>query len=163
MTITQMSKRICYIVGAGENSGIRFLPSEDDLVIAADGGYRYLLDAGIRTDIVVGDFDSSAAPSAHPYVVRLKKEKDDTDTGAAVQLGLQKGYTDFVFYGCTGGRIEHTIANIQLLDGLAERRCRGVLVGKEERYTVIKDSTLVLSADNRGRISVFFLENRRKA
>jgi len=149
--------KICYIVGAGENSGICFSPAEDDLVIAADGGYQYLLSAGIRTDIVVGDFDSLGAPPEHPHVVRLKQEKDETDMGAAIQLGVQKGYQKYIIYGGTGGRMEHTLANIQLLNGLANQHCRGELVGNGQRYTVIKNDALELPAHLQGKISVFTL------
>lgn len=150
-----MSTKICYIVGAGEEVPLRFVPCEDDLVIAADGGYRYLLAAGIRADIVVGDFDSLGSPPDHPHIVRLKKEKDETDTGAAVQIGLENGYRNFIIYGGTGGRFEHTFANIQLLTGLAATYCRGELIGHGQRYTVIQNGTLEFAAGNKGRISVF--------
>ena len=48
---------ICYIVGAGEPF-VPFSPKENDYVIAADGGYERLCTAGIRTDLLLGDFDS---------------------------------------------------------------------------------------------------------
>lgn len=38
-------------------------------------------------------------------------EKDDTDTLAAVKLGLERECTDFWIYGGTGGkRLDHTLA-----------------------------------------------------
>ncbi|NLG03515.1 MAG: thiamine diphosphokinase, partial [Clostridia bacterium] len=48
----------CYIVGAGDFDRDRFTPSPGDYIIAADGGYRHLSDAGISPDLVLGDFDS---------------------------------------------------------------------------------------------------------
>ena len=47
----------CFIVGAGDFYG-GFSPSENDLVIAADGGLLHLLQRGIKPDVVIGDFDS---------------------------------------------------------------------------------------------------------
>lgn len=53
------SMKKCYIVGAGDFFG-NITPCEDDLVIAADGGFDRLLSLGIVPDILVGDFDSLA-------------------------------------------------------------------------------------------------------
>ena len=49
--------KTCYIIGAGEEFQ-PFSPRTDDLVIAADGGYRYLKKNDIRPALIVGDFDS---------------------------------------------------------------------------------------------------------
>ena len=40
---------ICYIVGSGEFTSRDLNPHPNDLVIAADGGYRYLEKAGIKS------------------------------------------------------------------------------------------------------------------
>lgn len=152
-----MEKGKCYIVGAGETAGLDFLPTENDFVIAADGGYRYLLAASIKADIVIGDFDSLGCAPVHPFVVQLKSEKDETDVYEALKIGLERGYREFVIYGGTGGRIEHTFANIQLLNDLANRGCRGTLVGINQNMTVIKNSALELNKKHQGRISVFSL------
>ena len=37
-----MKKKICYVIGAGENYGLDFRPEPDDYVVAADGGLKYL-------------------------------------------------------------------------------------------------------------------------
>ena len=117
----------CYIVGAGENYGLNFTPEEDDYVIAADAGYKYLLEAGITPDMVVGDFDTLKYVPDHPNIVQLKPEKDITDTWEAVTKGFEKGYKEFHLYACMGGRVEHSIANFQLLSHIAEEGGRGYL------------------------------------
>ena len=53
-----MGRKICYITGAGENWGIDFVPSANDYVIAVDGGLRYLQEANVDADLVIGDFDT---------------------------------------------------------------------------------------------------------
>lgn len=105
----------CYIIGAGEFTPRGLAPQPGDLVIAADGGYRYLAAQGIRPHILLGDFDSLGEPPALAGVelIRHPVRKDDTDTGLALSVGWQRGYRDFALYGCGGGRIDHLLANFQ--------------------------------------------------
>ena len=77
---------ICYIIGAGEDCGLDFVPTGDDLVIAADGGYAVTRKAGIRPNLVVGDFDSLGAAPEGECVITLPVVKDVTDTWAAIEL-----------------------------------------------------------------------------
>jgi len=67
----------CYIVGAGEFFG-SIHPCEEDLVIAADGGVRYLLSKGIIPDVIVGDFDS------------LSENEDETNVFLTEAMGRVK-------------------------------------------------------------------------
>ena len=53
-----MKHNTCYIIGAGEDFGLDFSPSDGDLIIAADGGLERLRAAGIKPDLIIGDFDS---------------------------------------------------------------------------------------------------------
>ena len=111
-----MDTKICYLFGAGEQSPCHIELGKDDLVIAVDGGFNYLEKIGLRADYVLGDFDSVSASSNLPSdCIRHPKEKDDTDMMLAARLGLEKGYTNFEIYGGLGGRLDHTLANIQTL------------------------------------------------
>lgn len=150
----------CYIVGAGECFGLDFSKDEGDYIIAADAGYRYLMEAGKVPDMVVGDFDTLKYLPEHPNVVQLPCEKDVTDTWEAVTRGLDKGYKEFHIYGCTGGRIEHTIANIQLLARIAEEGGSGYLYDEKSILTVIKDSEIAFDESFTGYISVFSLSEK---
>lgn len=152
-----MSVGICYIVGAGEEPGVSFTPQKDDFVIACDGGYSWCDRMGIRIDLVVGDFDSLGYLPTHPNLIRLMPEKDDTDTKVAVSEGLKRGYREFAIYGGTGGRISHTIANIQLLSDLAARGCHGSLIGKHAWYRVICNEEICFDERMSGYLSVFCL------
>ena len=152
--------KTCYIVGAGDFGDGTLCPREEDLVIACDGGYAHCMERGIRMDLVAGDFDSLGYLPEHPQVSRLKPEKDDTDTGWAVQEGWRRGYRDFVIYGGSGGRISHTIANVQLLADLAARGGHGIMVGRGSWYRVIRDEEITFSAAERGFLSVFCLGDR---
>jgi len=148
----------CFIVGAAPDSGpIRFTPEPGDLVIAADGGYARLKALGISPDIAIGDFDSLGFVPDGACVHAT--EKNDTDMMLAVRLGLQKGYQSFEIYGGLGGRIGHTVANIQALTFLARRAARGTLIADGTRATVIHCGSIAFSAAARGFLSVFALDS----
>ncbi len=150
-----MKKGICYVVGAGENCGIDFQPAKEDFVIAADAGLSYLEQAGIRADLVIGDFDSLSARPQHHNVVALRTEKDDTDMLAAVREGIREGYLDFYLYCGTGGRMDHTLANLQVLAFLAESGRQGFLMDRDSVMTVITDRKIAFDRIASGYVSVF--------
>ncbi len=143
----------CYIIGAGECSRLLLQLKDEDYVIAVDGGYEYSKE--YRMDLVVGDFDSLGYIPNHPNVIKLLPEKDDTDMLVAIKEGLKAGYETFHIYGGLGGRMDHTIANIQHLAYLAERGARGYLYGDESVMTVISNGSMSFPADAAGYVSVF--------
>ncbi len=156
-----MEAGICYVVGAGEFCPRGLTPGPGDLVIAADGGFAALEGLGRSPDLVVGDFDSLGHRPDHPQVVALPVEKDDTDMHSAIRLGWERGYRAFRLYGGTGGRIDHTLANIQSLAWLASQGGRGWLVGPDWTATVLSDGgALTLEAGRQGTVSVFCLGDR---
>jgi len=146
----------CYIAGAGEFND-KIQPGENDYIIAANGGYAALKSRGITPDLVVGDFDSLEKEPSHPNVVRSPVEKDDTDMMLAVKQGLERGYTSFLINGGLGGRLDQTIANIQILAYIAERNARGILTGNDVNVTAIKNSAMQISRGEKqnGTVSIF--------
>ena len=154
------SKPVCYIFGAGQPPACPPETGAGDLVVAADGGYAWTQAAGIRTDVVIGDFDSLGhVPELSgdgPVVVSLPAEKDETDTLAALRYGLERGFRCFHIYGGTGGRLDHTVANIQCLVYLAVRGARGYLHDRDTVLTAF-GGEILLAARLHGTISVFAL------
>jgi len=152
----------CIIVGAGEFFPDRPpKPLPGDLLIAADGGYKYLKELNLRPDLLVADFDSLTidAPDDIP-VMRFKSEKDDTDMGLAISEGIRSGCTDFFIYGGTGGRADHTFANYQALIALARKGLRGYLMDKSGLVTAVCGSSLHLNPLSSGMVSVFAADTR---
>lgn len=142
-------------MGAGEYYG-GFLKDPGSLVIAADAGFLRLRSLGVEPDIIIGDFDSVQTIPAGPNVIILPREKDDTDTAAAVRYGLERGCRDFHIWGGTGGaRADHTAANIQLLAFLSQRGAQGRLYGSGEVITAITDGTLKITGERGSYVSVF--------
>lgn len=145
----------CYIFGAGEYFSEKVTVSDDDFVIAADGGYNYTLKEGIIPDIILGDFDSLKDIPKGANVLTYPKEKDETDTLIAIREGLEKGCTQFHIYGGTGGRFDHTIANIQCVAMLSKKQIKAYLYGEKYVLTAITNSKIEFSEDEQGYISVF--------
>ena len=125
--------RRCWLIFAGgPENGTPCLPVPDHgYVICADSGLRLCERLHIAPDLVLGDFDSlGAVPEQYPHLT-VPAEKDDTDTLLAVRCALEKGFEDIRIYGAFGGRLDHTLANIQTLEFCHEHGVRGVLIGSE--------------------------------
>lgn len=149
-------KRICYVVGAMSLSlGLRPYPAPGDYVIAADRGYDSLMAYGVTPDLVVGDFDSLGYAPQHPNVVQLPKMKDDTDMVYALRKGLELGYRRFVLLGGVGGRLEHTLANLQALDWLTTQGAQGFLAGEKTVATALRGTSIQFPVTMSGFLSTF--------
>ncbi|HIT01683.1 MAG TPA: thiamine diphosphokinase [Candidatus Enterenecus merdae] len=146
---------VCYIFGSGEY-GVQWpRMGQGDLIIAADGGYAQLEVRGVIPHLLVGDFDSLGYVPAHPHIVRHPAAKDDTDTALAIREGWARGLREFHIYGGMGGRLDHTLANLQLLVGLAQQGGAGFLVGEQAVATALTAGALRFPAGYQGTLSVF--------
>ena len=144
----------CIIFGAAEFDRLAEPICPGDFVIAADGGLRHTKTLQIVPNEILGDFDSLGyvpeASTVYPV------EKDDTDTMLAVRRGLELGYRRFVIYGgLEGRRLDHTVANFQTLQFLADHGAVGFLVGNNHIVTVVKDGAVRFDPACTGNISVF--------
>lgn len=131
--------RTCYLVCAGEGAELSFTPREGDLVIAVDGGAKYVKECGLKADLFLGDFDSLGHVPNGENVIKLKAEKDETDTFAAASEGLRRGYKNFVLFCALGGRLSHTLANLNVLNFLFRRGANAKIVGKNVELFLIRD------------------------
>ena len=151
-----MLDRVCFIIGAGDvDPNLRIDLQEGDLLIAADAGWQTAEKLGLTPHLVIGDFDTLPAPAHRTDTIVLPCEKDVTDMRAAVDLGLERGYTRFALYGGTGGRLAHTLANLQLLDYVSQKNCRGFLIGGGTVSTAVTNGALDFPSHMGGYLSVF--------
>ncbi|MDE6645695.1 MAG: thiamine diphosphokinase [Malacoplasma sp.] len=155
-----MKNKICYIIGAGKNYGLDFIKQDKDFIIAADGGLNHLKKIKIKPDLVIGDFDSVIKTPKDLNIIKLKVDKDDTDTFAAITKGLDLGYQKFVIYCGTGFRFDHTIANIQTLAFLANQNKQGFIIDKSVIITAIKNNKIEFPKIKNGYISVFSFSDK---
>lgn len=152
-----MGNKQCYIVGAGEFENAHIEIKEENIIIAADGGLKYLEDLKILPDVVVGDFDSYGRVPEYENLIVHPVRKDDTDLELAMSIGYEKGYNDFRLYGVCGGRVDHTIANIQMAFGYAQKACRVFLFGVGYTCLICGPGKITFNEDYKGTISVFAL------
>ena len=154
----------CIIFGAGSYYGLTRRPEPGDYIIAADGGWQYCKQEGIVPDLLLGDFDSLAVVPDFAHIHRVPVEKDDSDMMLAIKRGLERGETLFHLYGGMGGqRTDHTVANLQALLYLADHGAEGWLHGRGERWTAIRDGSIVFPARPEGILSVFCVDRTLRA
>lgn len=117
----------CIIITSYQSAAIRsyFDFHEDDFIICADGGYSCARAEAIKPHAVIGDFDSvsfdlvgkdpALLETGSPCIIRVAAEKDDTDTMICLKYGMDQGFDDFRVLGGLGGRLDHTVANLQTM------------------------------------------------
>lgn len=128
-------------------------------VITADKGLDYALKAGIVPDLCVGDFDSAECDiPENVECIRSVPEKDDTDTIMAANIAVERGFKHLRFLCALGGRLGHTLANIQMLYGLKKHGIDAEMYGDNERVEILLNETKLIKRFN-GYLSVFAYEN----
>ena len=146
------------IFGAGDYDGALFSYTENAYLVAADGGYRHLRERGVTPDLAVGDFDSLGALPTGVQVKRYPVRKDETDMALAAAAAREAGCDELFLFGGTGGRFDHTFANIALLHSLAREGVTAYLADAHGVMTVLAEGDEALfSPDCKGYLSVFSL------
>ena len=169
--MTNIKNGSCIIIGAGDLTvgSIPYDP-EKDYVIAADGGLMYCQVLELEPDLIIGDFDSLdeefgeavkvIRENCPEKVTTLPSEKDDTDLLAAVKRGLELGYRRFRLYGANGGRLEHTIANIQTLKFLKEHDAVGYIMDGNGMILLAQNETVSFRDTMEGYVNVFSMNEK---
>ena len=157
----------CIVIGAGDLTLGNIAVGEEDFVIAVDGGLGYCGVLEVEPDLLIGDFDSVSEEEEKAVrlleqeipdrVIRLAREKDDTDMLAALKEGLARGYRQFHIYAGTGGRFDHTLANIQCLLYLKKRDAVGYLIDGTGMMLVICGEAVHFRKNLEGTLSLFSL------
>lgn len=118
-----------------------------DCMIAADSGMNFLHRNGIVPDIIAGDFDSAKEEDVAYYqrlndvqVIKLNPVKDDTDTEFVIREAIRRGATEITVLGATGTRLDHVLANVNLLGIGLEEGINIQLVDKHNRIRMISDT-----------------------
>ena len=111
----------------------------------------------VDADALIGDFDSMPAPDeAALAITHFPVEKDDTDTILCVNRALALGYDDLLLIGGVGGRLDHTLANVQTLVYAAERHAHIELSDGNIWMTVLTGGSIEVPR-RPGKLSVFAL------
>lgn len=117
-------------------------PTDGDLCIAADGGYKNALKLGHNIHIAVGDFDSFPKDKIGDAVeiIALPTEKDLTDSQVCIETAIARGADEIILIGGLSGRLDHTLANLSILQDLHARHIHGYITDGDNRAHFIRNS-----------------------
>ncbi|MFI2855782.1 thiamine diphosphokinase [Paenibacillus sp. JSM ZJ436] len=116
------SDRIVIVTGGQMSPALLEHIEDDDFLIGADRGALYLIEHGLTPHIALGDFDSVTREEM--MVIQKNSgevwscdpiSKDLTDTEMAFNLAIDRSPKQILIIGGTGTRMDHTLANIQML------------------------------------------------
>ena len=124
-----------------------------ELIIAVDGGANHLYRLGIMPNYILGDLDSIEDDIREYYEasdVVFKKfptKKDETDAELAVWLVEEVGLLGIDIYAALGGRIDHELANIQLLYYILDRGMYPRIISEHEEIYILKNDEMTLKGN----------------
>lgn len=141
-----------YVLIIGNNIDLTKYDYNNKYVIGVDKGSIRAINAGVKLDEAVGDFDSITKEELNMLykltkVTKLDPIKDDTDTAHA--LGLCKNAKNIDILGSIQGkRIEHFLAN--LIDLKNDSRIRliddySIIFTLDKDYSIIKSDYKYIS------------------
>lgn len=156
------TERRCVIIGGGDCSA-EILKSNiltDDFIICADSGFDIATECGYTPDLLIGDFDSIKVIPENMNRITLPVEKDVTDTVAAFNEGVERGFKNFVMLGGTGGRFEHTFANISLMANTSKSGITFEIIDNKHIFRSITNSSIKIKHKENQQVSVFAFGDR---
>ena len=151
---------VCALVAAcdfnEDDFTARWRAGRFDGVVAVDAGFVHLERVGCTPDAVVGDFDSLGYVPEGANVERHPVRKDRSDLELALDRTQAAGFASVVVYGALGGRLDHTVAALQVCARFAEGGMGMTLVGPSEQVSILAGpASLELAAADAGTVSVF--------
>ncbi|MDR6939066.1 thiamine diphosphokinase [Arcanobacterium hippocoleae] len=156
--------RLCALISGGRRDTLEGIAAAD-YIVAADLGYQYAREQGIVPDLIVGDFDSypgscDQVESLGTEILRLPREKDDSDTLAALRHCLKLGYSRFKIYCALGGRLDHLMANMQACAFLAAQGASVEVISEREYLYFLHNNAAIFAPRPGYSLSVFSLSTQ---
>jgi len=152
----------CLIVSGGNvpSKELILKHKKRDLIIGADKGASSLIGCGIIPHVLIGDFDSLSYDKVEMLqdkgckIIKYKSEKDFTDTEASLNYAINALCDDVVILGAAGTRLDHTLANINLL-GIPFEKGVKCVIEDENNLMFLSKSPVHLKKDNKKYFSIF--------
>ncbi|WP_456275538.1 thiamine diphosphokinase [Bacillus sp. AK128] len=145
-----------YIVAGGPTDLIPDLSlyDRDSVVwVGVDRGLYYLLKQGIVPEMGIGDFDSVTEDELLWMRERCVKfsispaEKNQTDIELAIDWALAKNPKRIRLLGATGGRLDHSLATIQLLTKGLANQVLFEIIDQQNILTLLNPGTYEIHQD----------------
>ena len=140
-------KAYIYTGGSVIKENITECPDASALVVSADAGYLLARELGVTPHVAVGDFDTLGEYGFSPSteVIRLPAEKDVSDTQAAVDVALERGADEIAIIGGLDGRLDHTFANIGIVEELTKKGIPTLITDGCNRVRYLKNSSMLVA------------------
>lgn len=148
----------CIIITSYLTGEIRKIVEIDstDYIICADGGYDLAFKENIKPSVLVGDFDSIISPIPNDVpTLKVPSEKDVTDTALAIDHAIGKGFSNILILGGIGGRLDHTLANIQNLFSYARKNISMMMIDSNNIVLPLINGNLYLPKQDGYYLSLF--------
>ena len=150
----------CVLVAASDFNAQHFKMSNErgmfDFVMAVDAGFAHLESIGCVPDMALGDFDSLGYVPKCKKVARHPTKKDKSDLELAFDWATNRKFDAIVVYGALGGRLDHTVANLQLFARYAEQGVDVTAIGSDYAVRlVVGPDAYELPLRDTGTVSVF--------
>lgn len=130
---------------------------QPDYVIGVDSGLAFLYRNQVEPTHIVGDFDSVDLEVIAYYKSRtnipireFNPVKDATDTEIGVRLALELGAKALYLLGATGTRLDHVIANIQMLKIALDAGVKAYLVDECNRISLWNEEVTLSKEESFG-------------
>jgi thiamine pyrophosphokinase len=115
-----IENKTAYIIAAGPIESYEYVKNnipKDAFILCADGGIRHCKKILVNPNVLISDFDSSEKEHfENCEVITFPCEKDDTDFSLCIKKAIELGFKKIIAFGALGGRIDHTIGAIQMLE-----------------------------------------------
>ena len=154
----------CALVGASEFNADHFCEMDAmgafDYVIAVDAGLKHLEAIDRTPDMALGDFDSLGYVPNGVRVARFSSKKNKSDMELGLERAKNMRHNELFVYGGLGGRLDHTLANLQVFAKFSEKGAYVNAIGLGENITFVTGpDTCELSAQESGTISVLSMSD----
>lgn len=161
-----MAERAILILANGDWDGPNNLTQLHKLaesaahIVATDGALDHATNCGIEVQTLIGDLDSLVDSTnledrfPNLEILRYPEDKDWTDLELAIDWALKQAPTSILIYGAAGGRIDHTMANLALLEKGLHSGVSMKLISGNESVQLIQGSLALENAERGDRISL---------
>jgi len=128
---------------------------EEGTWIGVDKGVLYLINRSISVEAAFGDFDSVSEKEWElicrhsANIKKFKPEKDETDMELALNWAIRQQPERICIFGATGGRLDHTLANIQLLlkELLCNEQIKIELIDNKNKVHIVRSGIHILKRE----------------
>lgn len=125
------------------------LNEQYSVIIVADRGLLAVDNLKLQVDYILGDFDSTPPELLSKYkdgttpIKTFSSKKDKTDTEIALELALEQNPVKIDIVGATGSRMDHTMANIDILGKAIDKNVNMRIIDSNNRIYLKKHNFII--------------------